>query len=64
MGIACGLVCIWVVASWQNLSIEALLGMLLNSILLLVGIILTALALVAIFAIVRKLIQHFTKVEP
>lgn len=64
VGIACGLACIWVVASWQKISVEALLGMLLNSILLLVGIMLAALAVVAVFTIVKKVIQHFTKSEP
>lgn len=61
LGIACGLACVWVVASWQELSVEELLGMLLGSVLLLVGIMLTALCLVLVFSLVKKLLHKADK---
>jgi len=57
VGIACGLACVWVVASWQQLSIQEILNMLLGSILLLGGIMLAALCLVAAFSLLRKLLS-------
>jgi hypothetical protein len=57
VGIACGLACVWVVATWQQLSIQEILNMLLGSILLLGGIMLTALCVVAAFTLLRKLLS-------
>ncbi|MBL4582613.1 MAG: hypothetical protein JKY29_12420 [Gammaproteobacteria bacterium] len=58
VGIACGLACVWVVASWQKLSIQDILNMLLGSIFLLGGIMLAALCLVVVFTLVRKLLNR------
>ncbi|MBL4573513.1 MAG: hypothetical protein JKY86_10630 [Gammaproteobacteria bacterium] len=58
VGIACGLACVWVVASWQKLSIQDILNMLLGSIFLLGGIMLAALCLVVVFALFRKLLSR------
>jgi len=63
VGIACGLACVWVVASWQKLSIEELLNMLLGSILLLGGIMVAALCLVAVFSLLRKLLNTINSSE-
>jgi cell division protein FtsL len=46
-----------VVATWQQLSIQEILNMLLGSILLLGGIMLTALCVVAAFTLLRKLLS-------
>ena len=61
VGITCGLACIWVVATWQNLSITEVLNMLLGSILLLGGIILAAFCLVAVFSMLRKLLSKIDR---
>jgi hypothetical protein len=58
VGIACGIACVWVVATWQNLSMAEILNMLLASILFLGGIMLTALCLVAVFSLLRKLLNR------
>jgi|TARA_B110000902_G_C14254853_1_gene567474 hypothetical protein len=58
VGIACGIACVWVVATWQNLSMAEILNMLLGSILFLGGIMLTALCLVAVFSLLRKLLNR------
>ena len=58
VGIVCGLASIWVVASWQNLSMQDILNMLLGSILLLGGIMLAAFCLVAVFSLLRKLLSR------
>jgi uncharacterized membrane protein len=63
VGIACGLASIWVVASWQNISMEEILNMLLGSILLLGGIMLAALSLVAAFSLLRKLLGKLSRPE-
>jgi uncharacterized membrane protein len=61
VGIACGLACVWVVATWQQLSIQDILNMLLGSILLLVGIMLAAVCVVATFTLLRKLLSKIHK---
>jgi len=58
VGIACGIACVWVVATWQNLSMAEILNMLLGSILFLGGIMLAALCLVAAFSLLRKLLSR------
>jgi hypothetical protein len=58
VGIACGIACVWVVATWQNLSMAEILNMLLGSILFLGGIMLAALCLVALFSLLRKLLSR------
>jgi|TARA_B110000914_G_C15498810_1_gene464713 hypothetical protein len=58
VGIACGIACVWVVATWQNLSMAEILNMLLGSILFLGGIMLAALCLVAVFSLLRKLLNR------
>jgi|TARA_B110000211_G_scaffold131201_1_gene150691 hypothetical protein len=58
VGIACGIACVWVVATWQNLSMAEILNMLLGSILFLGGIMLAALCLVAVFSLLRKLLSR------
>lgn len=63
VGIACGLASIWVVASWQNLSTEEILNMLLGSILLVGGIMVAALCLVIVFSLLRKLLSRITNSE-
>ena len=63
VGIACGLACIWVVATWQQLSIQEIFNMLLGSILLLGGIMLAALCLVATFTLLRKLLSKMNSSE-
>jgi hypothetical protein len=63
VGIACGLACVWVVASWQQLSIQEILNMLLGSILLLGGIMLAALCLVTAFSLLRKLLSKINHSE-
>jgi len=57
VGIACGLACVWVVATWQNLSMAEILNMLLGSILFLGGIMLAAFFLVAVLSALRKLLS-------
>lgn len=57
-GIAVGLACVWAVASWQDLSLQDLLGMLLGSVLLLGGIMLAALCIVAVFSLLKKLLRQ------
>jgi hypothetical protein len=57
VGIACGLACVWVVATWQQLSIQEILNMLLGSILLLGGIMIAAVCVVATFTLLRKLLS-------
>ena len=61
MGIACGLACVWVVATWQNLSMAEILNMLLGSILFLGGIILAAFCLVVVFSMLRKLLSKIDR---
>ena len=63
VGIACGLASIWVVASWQNLSTEEILNMLLGSILLVGGIMVAALCLVIVFSLLRKLLSRISNSE-
>jgi hypothetical protein len=63
VGIACGLACVWVVATWQQLSIQEIFNMLLGSILLLGGIMLAALCLVATFTLLRKLLSKMNSSE-
>ena len=63
MGIACGLACVWVVATWQQLSIQEVLNMLLGSMLLLGGIMLAALCVVATFTLLRKLLSKMNSSE-
>ena len=63
VGIACGLACVWVVASWQGLSMDEILNMLLGSILLVGGIMLAALCLVAAFSLLRKLLSKINSSE-
>ncbi len=63
MGIACGLACVWVVATWQQLSIQEILNILLGSILLLGGIMLAALCVVATFNLLRKLLSKMKRSE-
>lgn len=58
-GIAVGLACLWAVASWQDLSPQQLLNMLLGSILLVGGIMIAALCLVAAFSLLKKLLRRF-----
>ena len=60
-GIAAGLACVWVVAAWQDLSMQDLFGMLLGSILLLGGIMLAAFCLVAAFTLLKKLLQRISR---
>ena len=62
-GIAAGIACLWVVASWQNLSLQDLFSMLLGSVLLLAGIMLAAFCLVAAFTLLKKLLQRIRKSE-
>tara|TARA_R110002073_G_scaffold98666_3_gene226132 strand:+ start:18 stop:257 length:240 start_codon:yes stop_codon:yes gene_type:complete len=57
-GISAGIACVWVVAAWQDLSLQELLGMLLGSIMLLGGIMLAAFCLVAVFSLLKKLLQR------
>ena len=61
MGITCGLACVWVVATWQNLSMAEILNMLLGSILFLGGIILAAFCLVVVLSILRKLLSKIDR---
>jgi len=61
VGITCGLACIWVVATWQNLSMAEILNMLLGSILFLGGIILAAFCLVVVLSILRKLLSKIDR---
>jgi len=60
VGIACGLACVWVVASWQELTLEDILNMLLGSVLLLLGTMLVAACLVAAFTVLKKLLQRIS----
>ncbi len=60
VGIACGLACVWVVATWQQLSIQEILNMLLGSILLLGGIMIAAVCVVAAFTLLRKLLRKIS----
>jgi hypothetical protein len=60
VGIACGLACVWVVATWQQLSIQEILNMLLGSILLLGGIMIAAVCVVATFTLLRKLLRKIS----
>tara|TARA_B110000444_G_scaffold123355_1_gene115962 strand:- start:1265 stop:1504 length:240 start_codon:yes stop_codon:yes gene_type:complete len=62
-GIACGIACVWVVASWQELSLQDIFNMLLGSVLLLGGIMLAALCLVAVFSLLRKLLSKINNSE-
>ena len=61
VGITCGLACIWVVATWQNLSMAEILNMLLGSILFLGGIILAAFCLVVVLSMLRKLLSKIDR---
>ena len=63
MGIACGLACVWVVATWQQLSVQEILNILLGSILLLGGIMLAALCVVATLTLLRKLLSKMKNSE-
>lgn len=56
-GIGAGLACIWVVAAWQDLSLQDIFSMLLGSVLLLAGIMLAAFCLVATFSLLKKLLR-------
>ena len=59
-GISAGLASVWVVAAWQDISLQELFGMLIGSILLLVGIMLAALCLVVVFSLLKKLLQKIS----
>jgi uncharacterized membrane protein len=63
VGIFCGIACVWVVATWQDLSMAEILNMLLGSILFLGGIMLVALCLVAVFSLLRKLLSKINSSE-
>jgi len=63
VGIACGLACVWVVATWQQLSIADILNMLLGSILLLGGIMIAAVCVVAAFTLLKKLLSRVNSSE-
>lgn len=57
-GIAVGIACVWAVASWQDLSSQQLLNMLLGSILLVGGIMIAALCLATAFWLLKKLLRQ------
>ncbi len=62
-GIAAGLACVWVVAAWQDLSLQELFNMLVGSVLLLGGIMLAAFCLVVAFSLLKKLLKKISGSE-
>ena len=55
VGILVGGLCLWAIASWQNLTLEEMLNILLGTVIMLGGIMLAAFLLIAVFKILGKL---------
>jgi len=62
-GIAAGLACVWVVAAWQDLTVQDLFNMLLGSVFFVGGIMLAAICIVAVFTVLKKLLQGISRSE-
>lgn len=54
-GISTGALCLWALVMWQNVSVEELTGLLLNTLLMLVVIIVTALLIIVAFKGLAKI---------
>lgn len=54
-GISTGALCLWALVMWQNVSVEELTGLLLNTLLMLVMIIVTALLIIVAFKGLAKI---------
>ncbi|MEC7078972.1 MAG: hypothetical protein VXX10_01590 [Pseudomonadota bacterium] len=57
-GLAIGATCLWAISTWQNISREELIDILLASLLMLGGVMVTALVSVAGFKLVVRLIKR------
>ena len=57
-GLAIGATCLWAISAWQNISREALIDILLASLLMLGGVMVTALVSVAGFKLLVRLIKR------
>jgi len=57
-GLAIGATCLWAISAWQNISREELIDILLASLLMLGGVIVTALVAVAGLKLVVRLINR------
>ena len=57
-GLAIGATCLWAISAWQNISREELIDILLASLLMLGGVMVTALVSVAGFKLVVRLIKR------
>ena len=57
-GLAIGASCLWAISTWQNISREELIDILLASLLMLGGVMVTALVSVAGFKLVVRLIKR------
>ena len=57
-GLAIGATCLWAISAWQNISREELIDILLASLLMLGGVMITALISVAGFKLVVHLIKR------
>lgn len=60
MGILVGGLCLWAIASWQNLTMEDMLSILLGTVLMLGGIMLVAFLLIATVKFAGKLSTKVT----
>ena len=57
-GLAIGATCLWAISAWQNISREELIDILLASLLMLCGVMVTALVAVAGLKLVMRLINR------
>ena len=64
VGIMVGGLCLWAIASWQNLTLEDMLSILLGTVLMLGGIMLTAFLLIAAFKFISRLSSRLTAGNP
>lgn len=59
-GISTGALCLWALVMWQNVSVEELTGLLLNTLLMLGVIIVTALLIIVAFKGLAKIARFIT----
>ncbi len=60
VGILVGGLCLWAIASWQNLTLGEMLNILLGTVIMLGGIMLAAFLLIAVFKLLGKLPNRVT----
>lgn len=62
-GIVIGALCLWAIASWQNISREELLNYLLGTVLMLLAIMLAAFAMIACFKLLGRGLRKLSSAD-